>query len=317
MIPPFEDPKDAQLRAWLERYGPPQLSTDLHFDTGRWVRDTIPRRLAPRPRWGWSVVAAVLFLGIAGGGAWLVHGRPPQSLANHLSTSTPTTVKTAEAWLRARTTIPVAAPGWMPPQPSDRPILAATARVTHPSGASGTQGWTVSLYTTRRPRSLNSPQLVGQSPWLTWSRQTVSATALTAQQSLTLLEGHNPVIGNQGLQVMVPPQTPITLGHGVRGEIETGGTVVWHQGTVIGIVVGTQTTHDVQVARVVVTSIAQHERPSHPTLIALAGNQTQAHFGGTWGSVDWISGHTVTVINGKALPPTTLWRMADSWPTGD
>lgn len=136
------------------------------------------------------------------------------------------------------------------------------------------------------------------------------------QQSETLLEGHNPVIGNQGLQVIVSPQTPIALGHGIRGAIETGGTVVWHQGTVMGIVVGTQTRHDVQVARVAVAYISQHARPSHPTLIALAGNQTQAHFSGTWGAVDWIAGQTVTVINGETLSPTTLWHVADSWPTG-
>ncbi len=317
MTPPVDTAEDAQLRAWLDRYGPPPLPKDLHFDATRWAKTTVPKRLRPRQRWGWSVATAALFVGFVAGSVWLAKGQPPRSLAHHLATTTPATIKTAETWLRARTTIPVAAPRWLPPHPADRPILAATAHVTHPLGATGSPGWTVALYATRRPQSLNSPQLGGQSPWLTWSRQTFSATARsTTQQSVTLLEGDNPVVGNQGLQVIVAPQTSIALGHGIRGTIETGGTVVWHQGPVMGIVVGTQTTHDVQVARGAVAVIAQHPRPSHPTLFALAGNQAQARFSGTWGAVDWISGQTVTVINGETLSPTTLWHVADSWPTG-
>ncbi len=317
MTPPVDHPEDAQLRDWLDRYGPPPLPNDLHFDTARWVRETVPRRLVPRSRWGWSVAAAALFVGFAGGSVWLSQGHPPGSLAHHPRPAMPAAVRAAEAWLQPRTAVPVGAPRWFPSPPAGRPAFSATAQVTHASGASGTNGWTVALYATQKPWPLNSPHLKGQSVWLAWSRQRLPMTEGTATPSSTkILEGYNPLIGIQGLQVIVPPQTPASLGHGVRGSIETGGAVVWHQGQITGVVVGTQAGYDVQMARAAVAFIAQHPGPSRPTLIVLAGNQAEARFSGTWGAVDWLTGKTVTVINGEAHSPTTLWHVAVSWPIG-
>lgn len=313
MTSPFEDPEDVLLREWFKRHGPPSSPSNLYFDTARWTHQTAPQRLTPRPRWMWSIAASALFLGLAGGSIWMAHFRTPTSVgrtSNVKSRAMVKTVRRVETWIGARTPVPVGAPKWLPPLPSGGITLSASARVTHSSGVSGANGWVVSLYATQKPWPLNSPHLTRLKAWLQWSRQAIRPTTADA---MTRLQQKNPLIGIQGLQVIVPPQTRVWLGHGISGVIEKGGTVIWHKGTLMGIVVGVNASKDVALARIAVTFLARHTLPSGPMLVALAGNRSQAQYSKTWGAVDWIKGRTLTVINGKTHSPTTLLHVATSW----
>lgn len=312
---------DVQLRIWFDQFGPPPLDDTVQFNTARWQNETVPKRLrshhGPRSL-GWSMAVVGLMGCFIAGGAWLAV-RPP-SVGQSESHMNPV-VAQAMAWLGRHTPQSLSAPTWVPiPSPSvGGPDLSATAKVSHASGVSGINGWSVTLYPTRHSYMVNNPAVFKQHlhPWLQWSHVQLSAmqteTDTTPSGSFQTLEGGNGNVGINGLQTTSSRFQTVALGAGISGTLYHTHVVLWHQGSWTFMVIGSQGTQDVAVARSVVQTLHHMKLPPYRALAAISGDRYQTQFSGNQVAIDWLQGAYLTTLNGGTLPIASVFRMASSW----
>ena len=313
---------DEQLRVWFEQFGPPSLDDTVRFNMTRWVNKTAPELLRPRTRrpWGWSLAVASLLIGFVGGGAWLAHLRSP-STATPPKASAPPAVTQAMAWLDHHTSQPLAAPTWVPAPSASAggPDFSATAKVSHASGVSGINGWSVTLYPTRQRYMVNNPAIPTQHrhPWLQWSQVQLSAmqtaTDTTPSGRFQTLEGFNGNVGIQGLQTTSSRFQTVALGADITGTLYHTHVVLWHQGSWTFMVIGSQGTHDVAVARSVVQTLHHVTLPPYAALAVFAGDRYQRQVPGNQVAIDWLQGSDLTTLNGGTLPIVSVFRIMSSW----
>ena len=313
---------DVQLRIWFDQFGPPPLDDMVRFNMARWQNETVSKRLRSRhwPRsLGWSVALVGLMGSFIAGGAWLAV-RSPSSVAQSGAQTNPV-VAQAMAWLGQHTPQPLSAPTWVPAPSASvgGPDLSATAKVSHASGVSGINGWSVTLYPTRRTYMVNNPAISTQHmhPWLQWSHVQLSAmqtaTDTTPSGRFQTLEGLNGNVGINGLQTTSSRFQTVALGAGISGTLYHTHVVLWHQGSWTFMVIGSQGTQDVAVARSVVQTLHHVTLPPYTALATIAGDRYQTQFSGNQVAIDWLQGADLTTLNGATLPIASVFRIASSW----